>query len=96
MPDPWRYVEAAVSICFILCLVPQFFWTVKRGRSRDVSLTFLLLVLLASVLGVAYTSHTLQWWLSASFGANLVVWGTVLYYRLRPRPGTVPANPETY
>lgn len=96
MPDPWQLLEALISVLFLACMAPQLVWTLRRGRARDVSVSFLLIVLLASVIAVPYGIHTQQWWLLASWSGNLVVWGTVLYYRLRPRPGTVPANPETY
>lgn len=83
--DVWQAMEATGSLLFILCLVPQFVRTVRRGHADDVSLGFLVLVLLGSVVLVPYTLHRGQWFFAASFGGNVVAWGTVAWYRVRPR-----------
>lgn len=86
-------LQFAGSLGLTVALVPQFFRTLRLGRAQDVDVYFLLLVWVASAILLVYSVMTDQVWFAASFVANLVVWGTVLYYRLRPRPGTVPVNP---
>lgn len=83
--DVWTLLQATGSILFLICLVPQFVRTLQRRRADDVSLLFLVLVLLGSAVLVPYSAHTLQWYFVASFLGNIVVWGTVLYFRVRPR-----------
>lgn len=83
--DPWDIVQAAGSAIFIACLVPQFVRTLKIGRANDVSVGFLVLVLAGSALLVPYAAQSEQWYLAVAYVGNLVVWGTVLYFRLRPR-----------
>ena len=52
-------------------------------RANDLSLPFLLTVLFASVVTLPYMLHAGQPVFAASQGANILVWGTVLYFRLR-------------
>lgn len=78
-------LEPIGSAGFIVALIPQFYRTLKLGHANDVDVLFLLIVLGASVVLLVYAILERRFYLAASFGANLIVWGTVLYYRLRPR-----------
>jgi uncharacterized protein with PQ loop repeat len=82
--DFLEMLQLAGSAGFTIALVPQFFRTLKRRTAADVDLAFLFLVLAASVISLYYAIATDQIWFAISFGANLVVWGTVCYYRLWP------------
>lgn len=82
------------SLGFTLALVPQFIRTLRRKRAEDVDVSFLVLVLLASLFSLVFTVPTRLYYFSASFVANLIVWGTVLYYRLRPGPAASPPAPR--
>lgn len=88
--DSWNALQALGSLLFLICLIPQFVRTLQRGRANDVSLGFLVLVLLGSLVLIPYSAHTGQWFFAASFAGNVVVWGTVLYYRLLPRRVNIP------
>lgn len=88
--DVWVVLQAVGAIGFLVSLVPQFFRTLHRRRAEDVSLGFLILVLFASVVLLPYTAHTGQWFFFVSFLGNVVVWGTVCYYRLFPADGLPP------
>lgn len=83
------------SLAFTLALVPQFVRTLRRKRAEDVDVSFLVLVLLASVFSLVYTVPTRLYFFSGSFVANLIAWGTVLYYRLRPGRRLAPPAPRT-
>ena len=89
--DLWTLLQAAGSTLFVIALLPQFYRTIQLGHANAVSATFSLVVLVASLVLIPYTLRTEQWWLAANYAMNLVVWGTVLYYRLRPRS---PAPPK--
>ena len=90
--DPWDLLQAASAFLFIACLVPQALRTLRRRRAEDVSVGFLVLVLLGSLASFVYFIHTAKWFFVASFASNLVVWGGVLYFRLHPSvPAPTPA-----
>ncbi|HLE48392.1 MAG TPA: PQ-loop domain-containing transporter [Candidatus Thermoplasmatota archaeon] len=80
-------LEPIGSVGFIVALVPQFYRTLKLGHANDVDVLFLLIVLASSVVLLLWAIIKGAPYLAVSFGANLVVWGTVLFYRLRPREG---------
>lgn len=83
---PWHDVlEPIGSVGFIVALVPQFYRTLKLGHANDVDVAFLLIVLLSSLVLLLWALIESTFYLAVSFGTNLLVWGTVLWYRLRPR-----------
>jgi uncharacterized protein with PQ loop repeat len=82
--DAWDLVIDAGSLGFIACLVPQLVRTLRRRRADDLSLAFLFLVLASSVLTLAYMAHLREWAFVVAQVANLVVWGIVLVFRVRP------------
>ncbi len=84
-PDLYQALEVTSSALFILCLIPQFIRTVKLGHAYDVSALFLVIVLMGSIAFIPVAIHEDLWFFVGSLAANLVVWGTVLWYRLRPR-----------
>lgn len=84
--DIWLLMQATGAVGFVASLIPQFVRTLQRRRAEDVSLAFLIILLLASLVLIPYSIHTDQWFFVFSFGGNVVVWGTVLYYRLHPQP----------
>ena len=90
-----EWLIALGSLGFTLALVPQAVRTLQRGRAEDVSLAFILLVLGASAATLAYwLIRGEPWYVYGGFVANLVVWTLVLWYRLRPRRGTVVQKPS--
>jgi uncharacterized protein with PQ loop repeat len=84
--DIWDLLVSAGSVGFILCLVPQLVKTLRTKRADDLSLGFLVLVIASSALALPYAVHERQWLLTASWATNLVVWGLVIYYKVRPAP----------
>lgn len=80
-------LELTGSVGFTIALIPQFIRTIRLGRAKDVDVAFLVLVWGSSLIMLVYAMQTEQYWVAMSFGANLLVWGTVLFYRLRPRVG---------
>jgi uncharacterized protein with PQ loop repeat len=87
-----RVLEAAGSLLFTVALVPQLVRTLQRKRAKDVDLTFLLIVLLASGILLGYSFATRQYWYAGSYVANLLVWSIVLYYRLWPAKPYIDPN----
>lgn len=90
--NPWDWLILAASVGFSVSLMPQLVRTLKRKRANDLSVPFLVLVLISSSCGMPYFLHTGEYIFAAAQGINLLVWGVVLYYRLWPAPGTVPAK----
>lgn len=78
------WLEFAGSLGFTVALVPQFVTTLRRKRANDMDVTFLLIVLLSSLVLLVYSLATRQYYFAASYVANLLVWSVVLYFRLRP------------
>ena len=74
------------SAGFVACLTPQLARTIRRRRADDLSLAFLILVLASSVCMLVYMLNAGNHIFAIAQGANLVVWGVVLYFRLFPRP----------
>lgn len=91
MVDP-DILQATGSVLFAIALIPQLVRTLQRKRANDVDLTFLLIVLGASGILLAYSALTRQYWYVGSYTANLVVWSIVLYYRLRPAKPYIDPN----
>lgn len=84
--DPWEVLIWIGSAGFILCLMPQLLRTFKRRRADDLSLSFLILVLVSSGATLPYMVHQEEFVFAAAQAVNLLVWGTVLYFKLRPGP----------
>lgn len=84
--DLWDLLIWAGSAGFILCLMPQLWRTLQRRRADDLSLAFLLLVLVSSGVTLPYMLHQREFVFAAAQAVNLAVWGTVLYFRLFPGP----------
>lgn len=82
--DAWELLNIVGSLGFVACLTPQMIRTVRLRRADDLSLVFLILVLLSSVCILLYSLQQRNLIFAAAQGANLVVWGTVLYFKLRP------------
>ena len=80
------WLQFAGSFGFLVSLVPQLIRTVRRKRAEDVDVTFLVILLVSSVILLVYALRTGQEWFAVSYCGNLVVWGVVLYYRVRPTP----------
>ena len=76
----------AGSAGFILCLMPQLYHTLRRRSAEDLSLSFLVLVLVSSGATLPYMLHQREFVFAAAQAVNLLVWGTVLYFRLWPAP----------
>lgn len=89
--DLWDALVAAGSAGFILCLMPQLVHTLRRRTADDLSVPYLVLVLAASCLTLPYMLHKREFVFAASQAVNLLVWGTVLYFRLFP--GTPKPSP---
>lgn len=82
--DPWDVLIWVGSAGFILCLLPQLLRTLKRRSAEDLSVAFLVLVLVSSGCTLPYMLHQREFVFAAAQAVNLAVWGTVLYFRLRP------------
>lgn len=80
----WDWLNLLGSAGFIACLTPQLVRTLRLRRADDLSLAFLVLVLVSSVCILAYSLKHSNLVFAAAQGANLVVWGTVLWFKLRP------------
>ncbi|MES2153601.1 MAG: PQ-loop domain-containing transporter [bacterium] len=93
--DAWEYLNLAASVGFTVALIPQLGRTLKRRRAQDISVPFAALVILSSACLLPYMVHYRNWPFAVAQGVNLLVWGVVLYYRLWPAPGTVPARPDS-
>lgn len=76
----------AGSLGFILCLMPQLLHTLRRRTADDFSLPYLILVLAASAMTLPYMLHKREFVFAASQAVNLLVWGTVLYFKAFPAP----------
>ena len=82
--DGWEVLNWAGSIGFILCLMPQLYRTLRRRSAEDLSVPFLLLVLVSSAATLPYMLHKRNFVFASAQTVNLLVWGTVLYFRLFP------------
>jgi uncharacterized protein with PQ loop repeat len=82
--NAWDWLNLVGSLGFVACLTPQLVRTLKLRRADDLSLLFLVLVLFSSVCILLYSLQRENYIFAAAQGANLVVWGTVLVFKLRP------------
>lgn len=90
LPEGLDWLIFIGSLAFSLALIPQAIRTIQLGRAEDLSIPFILLVLGASVITLAYWLIRAEHWaVYYGFVANILVWGLVLWYRLFPRPGAV-------
>lgn len=86
--DVWDWLIWLGSAGFILCLMPQLWRTLHRRRADDLSLAFLLLVLVSSGTTLPYMLHQGEYVFAAAQAVNILVWGTVLYFKLFPAPAS--------
>lgn len=93
--DGWETLNYAASIGFTVALLPQLLRTLKRKRAQDISVPFAALVILSSACLFPYMLHEGNFVFAGAQAVNLIVWAVVLYYRLWPAPGTVPAQPPS-
>ncbi len=78
------------SLGFSACLVPQMIRTIKLGRADDISLWFLVTVIVAAALSLSYfLIEDAGWFVWYGYVATIAAWLLVLWYRLRPRPGSL-------
>lgn len=82
--DPWELFNWAASLGFTLCLGPQLWRTLQLRRADDLSIYFLVLVNISAALMLVYSIHIKNWAFTGAQSANLLVWGTVLFFKLRP------------
>lgn len=86
----WLIVAGTAG--FAAALVPQVMRTLRRGRAQDISIPFAALVIAASFVTLVYWILRAEpFWVWGGFAANIAAWSMVLWYRLYPRPGTVPS-----
>lgn len=85
--DFWDWVNLVGSLGFVACLTPQLIRTLRLRRADDLSLLFLVLVLFSSVCILAYSLERANHVFAAAQAANILVWGTVLYFKVRPKGG---------
>jgi uncharacterized protein with PQ loop repeat len=85
-------IQFVGAMGFVVSLAPQLIRTVRRKSAYDVSLWFLIILLLSSALlfYFALASKPRLVWFAVSYFTNIVVWGIVLYYRVRPAQPTAP------
>lgn len=84
--DQLEIIQFIGAMGFVVSLAPQFVRTIRRKSAYDVSLWFLVILLLSSALlfYFALATRPRLVWFAISYFTNIIVWGTVLYYRLRP------------
>jgi uncharacterized protein with PQ loop repeat len=82
--DEWEVLNWVASAGFSGALMPQLVRTLRRRSADDISRVFATLILLSSVCMLAYMAHLGNWVFASAQAANLVVWGIVLYYRVKP------------
>jgi hypothetical protein len=87
--DPWEILIWIGSAGFIISLIPQLSRTLKIRRAEDFSRKFLVLVLISSGATLPYMLHVKEYVFAAAQAVNLLVWGTVLYFRLNPQPTAI-------
>jgi uncharacterized protein with PQ loop repeat len=87
----WDWLNILGSAGFVACLTPQLVRTLRLRRADDLSLAFLVLVLFSSVCVLLYSTQRENYIFAGAQVANLVVWGTVLYFKVRPKGGRAPA-----
>lgn len=68
------------SIAYALSGIPQAILSIKNGHSRGVSRGFAMLSVIGSSLSLIYALPRGDYVLLLNFGANIIVWGTVLKY----------------
>lgn len=91
--DEWEVLNWVASAGFTGALMPQLIRTLQRRSADDISTLFVSLILVSSLCMLVYMSHHGNWVFAAAQAANLVVWGIVFYYRLRPgKPREKPAK----
>ena len=73
------------SLLFIAALLPQVYRTWQRGRANDLSVLFLVTLLVASGAMLVYAVSLENPIFAAGYVVNLIVWGYVLKVRLYPR-----------
>ena len=88
--DPWEFFNWFATLGFVLCLIPQLSRTLRTRKADDISVRFLVLVLLASLSMGIYMLHVQNYVFAAAQVVNLAAWGTVLAIRLglgvKPQP----------
>jgi len=89
--ETWEWLNVLASVGFAVSLYPQLVRTMRLRRADDLSVPFLVLVNVASALMLVYMAHAGNWVFATAQVVNLVVWGTVLRFRLWPG---VPAAPS--
>ena len=68
------------SIAYALSGIPQAILSIKNGHSRGVSRGFAMLSVIGSSLSLIYALPRGDYVVLLNFGANIIVWGTVLKY----------------
>lgn len=68
------------SVAYALSGIPQAILSIKNGHSRGVSRGFAMLSVIGSSLSLIYALPRGDYVLLLNFGANIIVWGTVLKY----------------
>ncbi len=68
------------SLAYTLSGLPQAILSIKNGHSKGVSREFVLLSIIGSSLSLVYAFSRGDYVLLLNFGANIIVWGTVLKY----------------
>lgn len=91
--DEWEVLNWVASAGFSAALMPQLVRTVRRRSADDISRIFVALILVSSACMLVYMAHLGNWVFATAQAANIVVWGIVLYYRVRPGRPTVAAAP---
>lgn len=79
------------GIGFTVALAPQLWRTIHLGRADDLSIPFIGIVVIASILAMTYFMllDITGWFVYFGYAANILVWSIVMWYRLFPRPGSM-------
>ena len=68
------------SLAYALCGLPQAVLIIKNGHSRGISRGYAILSLIGSLLSLIYAFPRGDYVLLLNFGANIIVWSTILKY----------------
>lgn len=73
------------AFCFAICGLPQCWQSIKTGNSNGMSWLFLILWFVGELLTLIYTMPKGHLPLTFNYICNLIIVGTILWYKIKPR-----------
>ncbi|HWY60361.1 MAG TPA: SemiSWEET transporter [Rhizomicrobium sp.] len=77
------YIGAAAAVCTTLAYLPQVIRAWRTRSTHDVSLKMYILMVMGTVLWLAYGVALMDWPLIAANAVSLVFTGSILFLKLR-------------